>query len=649
MNFIDENKTHINENRFTLARKYELGDGIDQNYYEAFEHYMQAFAGDYKKLEQWSDEQTNPIMLNYIAESYIWQIWHPRNLEKGIEIYEKLAKQGDFQAMFALSEIYSGKWDAAKTVIDFCRAFQLCKTVAESDSTHKEAQFNLAMMYLQGKGTVCDSQKGCELLSNLANQGHILANYFLGMMYRYGDIVEKDLKKAIKFLTNALSEENSFANGLNTLIYTELGEIYFHGEVENVNYKKAFEYWNKVPEEADLPKLLYYRGVCYLNGFGTDVDYTNPRVKKEYFLKAKKCFERAFENGYNCGYALEMVRRDLGELNQKGEMRKYGESLISQNLSGDALYKQIETDLKDDFGECWNLLKTNAKTALTTGMLSYIVFLAMGEKIYPDIDFTSVITPFAKSLEAELAEYFYKGYILYLKKSGISPYEFPQDTCFIESYNGKQIYSSLNSTWKFSLGAMPYVVGIKDCSYAKNAGFSALIDTPLHRDGHTTINKYMLAYADYLFKDDAFNERDRLTEIVNFLVDFSIDVKDIKNIRNPSAHGEIMSCSHAEQCGDYLIKVRKIIGSLLDKIDIEALTQLNSSDKIGSIVTMIDIETTPRGSLRGKILETGEKITISKKELFNTNKSAAELKANKLRVKVIAWDQGAQAYNATIL
>lgn len=366
-------------------------------------------------------------------------------------------------------------------------------------------------------------------------------------------------------------------------------------------------------------------------------------------MKAKKYFERAIENGYSCGYALEMVRRDLGELNKKGEMRRYGEELIAQNLSGDVLYKQIEVDLKKDFGEGWNLLKSNAKTALTTGMLSYIVFLAMGEKIYSDIDFTSVITPLAKSLEAELAEFFYKGYILYLKKNSISPDEFSANDCFIDCYNGKQNYNSPNSTWNFSLGAMPYVVGVKDCSYAKKFGVFTLLDTPIHRDGRTTINKHMVAYADYLFKADAFSVEDRLADIVNFLIDFSVDVNDIKNIRNPSAHGEVMSCSHAEQCGDYLIKVKRIIGGLLDKIDMEALGQLVTRDKIGNTVTMIDIEVTVKGGLRGKIFDTGERITVSKKELSGANISAIQTNAKRLKVKIIAWDQGAQAYNAKLV
>jgi hypothetical protein len=76
----------------------------------------------------------------------------------------------------------------------------------------------------------------------------------------------------------------------------------------------------------------------------------------------------------------------------------------------------------------------------------------------------------------------------------------------------------------------------------------------------------MVEFADELFKEDAFSLANREKEIVNYLVDLAADVRDIKKIRNPAAHSDTMTCAQAEVCGDYLIKVRKLICNILSKI-----------------------------------------------------------------------------------
>ena len=68
------------------------------------------------------------------------------------------------------------------------------------------------------------------------------------------------------------------------------------------------------------------------------------------------------------------------------------------------------------------------------------------------------------------------------------------------------------------------------------------------------------------FSKEAFNPENRQKEIVNYLVDLASDVKTIMDYRNPAAHGTTMTIKHAEVCGDYLIKVRKLIDSFLSKI-----------------------------------------------------------------------------------
>ena len=78
--------------------------------------------------------------------------------------------------------------------------------------------------------------------------------------------------------------------------------------------------------------------------------------------------------------------------------------------------KKIEQDLQKDFGENWQKLKPEAQKSLISGVFSYINFYELGEETYKDLDFTPSITAMCKALEITLAEYFFKGYLKYLKE-----------------------------------------------------------------------------------------------------------------------------------------------------------------------------------------------------------------------------------------
>ena len=55
--------------------------------------------------------------------------------------------------------------------------------------------------------------------------------------------------------------------------------------------------------------------------------------------------------------------------------------------------------------------------------------------------------------------------------------------------------------------------------------------------------------------------------VVNYLVDLSNAVGEIAyQYRNPAAHGDVMQMQKASACGDYLIKVRKLICGFMSKI-----------------------------------------------------------------------------------
>lgn len=81
---------------------------------------------------------------------------------------------------------------------DYREAYRGFKRLARRD--HIEAQFQLGMLYLYGKGVGRDSDTGIEWLSQAAESGSYLAANELGQIYLSGKDVTRDEAEAIKWL-----------------------------------------------------------------------------------------------------------------------------------------------------------------------------------------------------------------------------------------------------------------------------------------------------------------------------------------------------------------------------------------------------------------------------------------------------------------
>ena len=81
------------------------------------------------------------------------------------------------------------------------------------------------------------------------------------------------------------------------------------------------------------------------------------------------------------------------------------------------------------------------------------------------------------------------------------------------------------------------------------------------------IDKTMCQYLESLFDLNAFAKSNRESEITDYIISLHQEVKTISDsLRNPAAHSEIMKCKRAETCGNYIIKVQKLLISFLQKI-----------------------------------------------------------------------------------
>jgi TPR repeat protein len=66
-------------------------------------------------------------------------------------------------------------------------------------SGNADAQYNLGIMHLNGKGVKTDALEGKKWLTRAADQGHTKAQYCLGVMYSTGTGVPQDMDEAFRW------------------------------------------------------------------------------------------------------------------------------------------------------------------------------------------------------------------------------------------------------------------------------------------------------------------------------------------------------------------------------------------------------------------------------------------------------------------
>ena len=361
----------------------------------------------------------------------------------------------------------------------------------------------------------------------------------------------------------------------------QLGKLYYMGEGVTQNRAEAFRWFLQAAEQVESDKRyssfgepFYYIGEYWFEKGEDKGDSAKPNTNEQQgcYRQAEKYYQAAIRHGYSCSYALEKVQRRLNKKIKGAVMERYGRSLVELNLSPKKLVDKIEEDLKADFGNVWEELLPNSKAALKSGIFVYVNFIALGKEIYAQLDFSSVVSTLTKSLEIELGRFFHKEYIRWLKKHDISPDDFSKEQrSVVYVKDNSCYYQDEENSAAFSLGGFAYLVDKKRVSQPlmQRSDFSEKDEEIMYE---IVIDPHIAAYADELFKDTAFTAENRKEEIKSFMIGLSEDVECIRDKRNPAAHSCTMRKSDAELCGDYLIKVRKLLCSLLDKIKPEYKT-----------------------------------------------------------------------------
>lgn len=76
---------------------------------------------------------------------------------------------------------------------------------------HMQAQFELAMMYRLGRGTLQDYKSAAQQFDHAARGGHVGAQYHMGRLYRIGEGVTLDLIRAYAWFNRAAAQGHGAA------------------------------------------------------------------------------------------------------------------------------------------------------------------------------------------------------------------------------------------------------------------------------------------------------------------------------------------------------------------------------------------------------------------------------------------------------
>jgi TPR repeat protein len=127
---------------------------------------------------------------------------------------------------------------------------------------YSPAQYQMALIYLNGYGVKKDPKKAFELLSLSSSQNYPDALFSLSLMYSEGDIVKKDLKTAF-----ALMERAAIRNLVSAQF--NLGVMYYNGSGTHKDYKKAAR-WYETAAKKNYALAQFNLALMYFEGLGVE-------------------------------------------------------------------------------------------------------------------------------------------------------------------------------------------------------------------------------------------------------------------------------------------------------------------------------------------------------------------------------------------
>jgi hypothetical protein len=157
---------------------------------------------------------------------------------KALPLYVQLAQQGHAEAQFQLAMMYADGRGIAK---DYELAASWFDKAAKQG--HIEAQTKLGFMYATGTGVAQNDSSAVYWCYQAAEQGNAIAQYNLGLMYVAGQGVAQDNKLAMSWYTKAAAQGEAYAQ-------YHLAEMYAKGVGVAIDDNKALGLYQKAAKQG---------------------------------------------------------------------------------------------------------------------------------------------------------------------------------------------------------------------------------------------------------------------------------------------------------------------------------------------------------------------------------------------------------------
>jgi len=212
---------------------------------------------------------TNPFV-RFHTPLFVGQVQPQKPTPNPLEALRKRADQGNAQAQYNLGLMYANGRGVAK---DDGQALAWYQKAA--DQGHAAAQFDLGKMYENGHGVAKDDVQAVTWYQKAADQGNAVAQVDLGRMYEIGHGVVKDDIQAAEWYEKAADQgyaDAQFRLGSMYLMGRGVGLMYLMGRGAKYDIRHAVGWWQKAADQGHA-QAQYCLGLMYANGFGVTKDY----------------------------------------------------------------------------------------------------------------------------------------------------------------------------------------------------------------------------------------------------------------------------------------------------------------------------------------------------------------------------------------
>lgn len=163
-----------------------------------------------------------------------------------VALYEKAAQMGHFDAKAELASYYLN-------IDDYDNAFKWYSVISQEQDI-PVVDFILGSMYMLGRGTSVDTEKGLALLKKSANSGNLMAQSTLGSLYDGGKVVEQNDCEAMKWYKMAAEQNDAESQVM-------VGAYYMLGKCVDKNLFTAADWFKKAADNGSEDGKQYYERV----------------------------------------------------------------------------------------------------------------------------------------------------------------------------------------------------------------------------------------------------------------------------------------------------------------------------------------------------------------------------------------------------